>query len=133
MVSGMSSADQDRPPGPPGHATPVCDPEALDRLRKWGGEELVQELVALFRTEAAERVSALRAGLRSGAAPEVERAAHALRSSSGQVGAARMQALCVELESRAAGGDLTGVPELLSSLESELARYEAALGTTGES
>jgi hypothetical protein len=42
-----------------------------------------------------------------------------------------MQALCEQLESRAAGGDLTGVPELLASLEGELARYEAAVGTLG--
>jgi HPt (histidine-containing phosphotransfer) domain-containing protein len=133
MVPGMSSADQYRPSRPYPGATPVCDTEALDRLEKWGGEKLVREMVTLFRAEAAERVSALRTGLRSGALEEVQRAAHTLRSSSGQVGAARMQALCVEVEARAAGGDLTGVAELLASLESELARYEAAVGTPGES
>lgn len=129
----MSSADQHPLSGPLTGATPVCDPEALARLGKWGGEKLVHEMVALFRVQATERISALRRGLRNAAAVEVERAAHALRSSSGQVGAARMQALCVTVESRAAGGDLTDVPELLASLESELARYEAAIGTTGKS
>jgi HPt (histidine-containing phosphotransfer) domain-containing protein len=131
MVSSMSSAEHHPLAGSLTDATPVCNLEALDRLGKWGGEKLVHEMVALFRTQAAERLSALRAGLRNGTAANVERAAHALRSSSGQVGAARMQALCVQLESRAAGGDLTGVPELLASLEGELVRYEAAVGTLG--
>jgi HPt (histidine-containing phosphotransfer) domain-containing protein len=129
----MPSAERHPRSDPLTDATPVCDPEALDRLGRWGGEKLVHDLVALFRAQAAERLPALRAGLRNGAAAEVERAAHALRSSSGQVGAARVHALCAQLESRAAGGDLTGVPALLTSLEGELARYEAAVGTPGES
>lgn len=112
-------------PGSPADAVPVSDPEALDRLREWGGDKLVGKMVGLFLSQAPDRIAAARAGLETGASAEVARAAHALRSSSAQIGASRVRALCVEIESRAAGGHLTGVAELLASLERELGRYEA--------
>ncbi|MBW3554943.1 MAG: Hpt domain-containing protein [Gemmatimonadetes bacterium] len=102
---------------------PVCDARALARLRKWGGEELLTELIALFVSEVPRYLRAARTGVRNEAPLETERAAHALRSNCGQVGALRAQALCALIESRAAGGDLTDAADLLDSLEMELARY----------
>lgn len=102
---------------------PVCDPAALARLRKWGGEELLTELIALFVSEGPRYLRAARSGVRNETPLETERAAHALRSCCGQVGALRAQALCSLIESRAAGGDLAGAAELLDSLEIELSRY----------
>jgi two-component system, sensor histidine kinase and response regulator len=119
--------------GPLADEAPVSDPEALGRLREWGGDKLVGEMVGLFLSQAPDRIAAARAALESGAPAEVERAAHALRSSSAQIGASRVRALCAEIESRAAGGHLTGVAELLASLERELGRYEAGTEIAGPS
>lgn len=119
--------------GPPADAVPVSDPEALGRLREWGGDRLVGDMVGLFLSQAPARIAAARTGLATGTPAEVERAAHALRSSSAQLGASRVHALCAEIESRAAGGHLTGVADLLASLEHELSRYEAGPESTGPS
>lgn len=119
--------------GPLSDAVPVSDPEALGRLREWGGDKLVDEMVGLFLAQAPDRIAAARAALETGAPAEVERAAHALRSSSAQIGASRVRALCAEIEARAAGGHLTGVAELLASLKRELGRYGAGTESAGPS
>jgi HPt (histidine-containing phosphotransfer) domain-containing protein len=116
-----------------GDALAVSDPDALGRLRKWGGDKLVGNMVNLFLSQAPDRIAAARAGLEAGDAEGVKRPMHALRSSSGQIGAPRVQALCAEVESRAARGDLTGVADLLTSLEREFSRYEALTERAGPS
>lgn len=126
----MANPDEQSAPAPLAETTPVSDPDALGRLSNWGGEKLVTEMVGLFLSQAPERIWALRAGIRDHAPLEVERAAHALKSSSGQVGALRVQALCATIEARAAGGDLAGAPDLLASLERELGRYQQEAPTT---
>ncbi|MBR9989401.1 MAG: Hpt domain-containing protein [Gemmatimonadetes bacterium] len=129
----MSNID-DRPVSVPlSDAVSVSDPEALGRLRQWGGDKLVGDMVGLFLSQAPDRIAAARAGLETGTPTDVQRAVHALRSSSGQIGASRVQALCAEIESRAAGGDLTGVADLLASLEHEFSRYEAGTERAGPS
>lgn len=126
----MSNADDRSMPGPLDDAVPVSDPEALGRLRQWGGEKLVADLVALFLSQAHDRIAAFRTGLGTGGAEDVARTAHALRASSAQIGASRVHGLCAAIESRAAGGTLDGVAELLASLEHELDRYEAGYEST---
>jgi two-component system, sensor histidine kinase and response regulator len=129
----MSHADETVATGPQRGAIPVSDPEALARLARWGGDQLVRQMVELFLAQAPERLEAARAGLAAGSADEVQRAAHALKSSSAQVGALRVSALCVEIESRGAGGDLAGVPDLLDALERELSVYRAGASPGGAS
>lgn len=129
----MSNVDDRSASGPLGDAVPVSDPEALSRLREWGGDKLVGEMVRLFLSQAPDSIAAARTGLETGTPAEVERAAHSLRSSSAQLGASRVHALCAEIESRAAGGHLAGVAELLASLERELGRYEAGTESAGPS
>ncbi|HEX2093097.1 MAG TPA: Hpt domain-containing protein [Longimicrobiaceae bacterium] len=99
------------------------DPEAFVRLRKWGGERLVREMVRVFVAQVPERVAAVRQGLRRSEPAAVEGAAHALKSSSAQLGAPGMRALCAEIESLAARGDLSPVPALAEELEGEFSRY----------
>jgi HPt (histidine-containing phosphotransfer) domain-containing protein len=57
----------------------------------------------------------------------VERAAHTLKGSSGNMGAARMAAVCAELEEAGASGDLGRALGLLARLEEELGRVRPAL------
>lgn len=121
----MTSTHQPPGEGPPFDSLPVSDDEALDRLRRWGGDKLVEQMVEIFLTQSPVRVTDARTAFENGSARELERAVHALRSSSAQLGAARIQALCEVIEPRAAGGDLAGLGELIASLEDEMKRYEA--------
>lgn len=117
-------ATEDSPPhGAPEGAAAPCDPRALARLRKWGGEKLVREMVQIFLAQVPERVTAARQGIGASDPVEIERAAHALKSSCGQLGAVRMQVLCATIESLAARGNLSPIPEMLDALENEFGRY----------
>lgn len=99
------------------------DARAFDRLRRWGGEKLVREMVQLFVAQVPDRLAAARQGAREGDLSSVERAAHALRSSSAQLGAVRMQVLCALVEHSASQGDHESIPRSLGELEREFARY----------
>jgi HPt (histidine-containing phosphotransfer) domain-containing protein len=129
----MSNVDERSLSAPLSDDVSVSDPEALNRHRKWGGEKLVGDMVRLFLAQAPDRIAAARAGLEAGAPTDVQQAVHALRSSSGQIGASRVHLLCAEIESRATGGDLSVVADLIASLEREFSRYEAGTERAGPS
>jgi HPt (histidine-containing phosphotransfer) domain-containing protein len=57
------------------------------------------------------------------------RAAHPLKSSSGQVGAKRLAALCKELEARGRAGSLEGATELSAQIAAELESVHEDLAT----
>lgn len=79
----------------------VLDHEAIDRLRELGGEdqpELVHELIALFLSDAQQRLEDMRRALGSGDLDAIARSAHTLKSSSGSVGAVLLADLCREVE-----------------------------------
>lgn len=105
----------------------VTDTTSLDRLRRIGGDPLVRELIELFRTLTPVRLAAARRGAENGDAPEIERAVHALKSSSGQLGARDMQELCQRAEDFAAHFEIAPTGPILDALEREFAKVEARL------
>ena len=110
-----------------GAELPATDPSALDRLKKFGGDKLLGEMIALFLATAPERIAAARA---AGARKDVdgaERALHSLRSSAAQLGAMHLQCLSEQGEHRARAGSLDGLTQLADGLEQELARVRAWL------
>ena len=103
------------------------DDAALTRLKKLGGEDLVRRMLALFDTYAKARVEdALTAGL-SFNLDAVERAAHALRSSAGNVGATRLYAVASGLERAAHDRLAPEVFALLDELEHACTHARSAL------
>ena len=62
----------------------------------------------------------------------MERVAHTIKGSSGNMGAARMAEICSELQEVGASGYLSRAPELLEGLEVEFGRVRLALGTEVE-
>jgi HPt (histidine-containing phosphotransfer) domain-containing protein len=106
-------------------AEPVSmDPEALERLRRFGGGKLLGEMVRLFLEAAPGRIDAARVGSEAGDAPATELALHSLKSSSAQLGAMRMQRLCGQGEQLAKAGDLGIVGLLVADLEAEFQRVQ---------
>lgn len=111
----------------------VGDIEAIDRLRRWGGDALVTRMVGLFQSEAPQRVARIRSGIANERAGEVESAAHSLKSSCAQIGALHMRDISARLEQSASEGDLAAASEMTDRLEHELVRFSAWLRGTGVS
>ncbi len=101
---------------------PAIDAKALARLEKWGGRDLVRELIALFHEGVRVRLAQVRTGLDSGSLEEVERGAHTLKSSSGNLGATRVYELAAQIEGEVRSASPDKLRQLLTGLERECAR-----------
>jgi len=102
-------------------APKAIDPQALDRLREWGGDRLVVQMIRLFITNAATRVEQIRNGVRDGVVREAEMGAHSLKSSAANLGAERVRNLAASIELAAAAGDMEPVAQALPELEAAFA------------
>lgn len=103
---------------------PVIDPQALDRLREWGGDKLVAQMIRLFISNAGQRVEQIRVGVREHIVREAEMGAHSLKSSAANLGAERVRTLAATMELAAADGDIGPVVAHLEELE---AAFSAAV------
>jgi HPt (histidine-containing phosphotransfer) domain-containing protein len=95
----------------------ALDEVVLERLRRLGGDALVERMIALFMANARVRLQAAHAAMRSGALEEVGRAAHSLKSSAGNVGAIRLLHLAGALEGHADEGSAERAARCLAELD----------------
>lgn len=93
------------------------DPNALEGLRRFGGDALLRQVVTLFRDQVRVRHEAMRGAVANGDPATARNAAHALKSSAGQVGAVGMQELCQRIERAAADGDRARVAEFVAEFD----------------
>ncbi|MFL5607140.1 MAG: Hpt domain-containing protein [Gemmatimonadaceae bacterium] len=105
-----------------GEEQPANDARALDRLRRFGGGELLGDMIALFLSVGPERVATARHALETQDLSTLERAMHSLKGSAAQLGAVRLQQLSERGERLARLGAVSGVPILMQELDEELAR-----------
>ena len=112
-----------------GHTGPEdpLDPDVLAGLRELGDAELLAELVELFVDDTPSRILALGDALEKDDAEAVERVAHTLKGSCGNMGAWRMAEICENLQEMGGSGDLSGASELVEQLEAEFGRARQAL------
>ncbi|QIN77575.1 response regulator [Rubrobacter marinus] len=108
------------------------DPDVLAGLRELGGTgdgepDILAELVELFVEDAEPRLAALREAVAAGDAEGIERAAHTLKGSAGNMGARRMSEIASRLQDVGTSGDLSKAGALLEDLEFEYARVKPAL------
>jgi two-component system, sensor histidine kinase and response regulator len=106
---------------------PPLDRDVLETLRELGGSDLVSDLADTFLRDAPFRLAELRRAVEAGDADLVQRSAHALRGSSGSMGATQMAEYCAGLQDAGARGDLAHSIELLERLEAEFGRVRPAL------
>lgn len=115
-----------------GPHTPLLEHAALERLREWGGDALLGRMVSLFLELGPQRVETLTQALSDGDLEVLERTAHSLKSSSGNVGASRLSARAAELETAARtagqGGSREGLTELVATIGRSWEETAEALG-----
>jgi HPt (histidine-containing phosphotransfer) domain-containing protein len=114
-------AAADAPAAPPG-AVDMTIFRSFEEAQIEGEPDLVVELIDLYLEDASAKIAALREALATSNESVLRRLAHALRGSSGNLGAYRMAALCAELEGVDRRDLLRTVGETLSDLEQEFER-----------
>lgn len=107
---------------------PVVDAAALERLREWGGDELVVKMIGLYIENTHARMAQIDEGLAgSDGLDEAERGAHSLKSSAANVGARQVNKLSQLMEDAADHGDEPKVRELRTELAAAVQRAETEL------
>jgi HPt (histidine-containing phosphotransfer) domain-containing protein len=99
----------------------------VESLRDLGGDEMLSELAQLFFDDAGSNLAALKEAIEKYDATSVERVAHLLKGSSGNMGATRMAELCGQLQDSGTLDDLGAAPALLEQLEVEFEHVRSAL------
>lgn len=106
----------------------VVDPAAIERLREWGGDKLISEMIRLYLENAAARLEQIDEGLApDGPLERTQQGAHSLKSSALNVGARRVNHYAARMEALAAEGDRAGCAALRDPLGSALDTARDAL------
>jgi CheY-like chemotaxis protein len=109
---------------------PTIDEQVLAQLREFerpGESSFVNNLIEMFLSDLTTRLEEIRAALAVADASRINRAAHALKGASGELGAARLRELCGRLEAQTASHSADGVEGLIRVIEEEVARVRPAL------
>ena len=99
---------------------PLVDDTAIERLRSFGGQKLLNGMIELFVKNAPSRAADAREALDCGDAAALRSALHALKSSAGQLGAITVHQACVAGEELASRGELGDCTEHVQRIETDL-------------
>jgi HPt (histidine-containing phosphotransfer) domain-containing protein len=107
----------------------AVDRAVLEELSDATGRDpaFLAELIGTYLEDSAALLTAMRQAIAEANAPELQRAAHSLKSNSASFGAAPLASLCREMELRAGAGRLDGAPELLPRIEAAYTQVEQQL------
>jgi CheY-like chemotaxis protein len=106
---------------------PDRESRAIERLTQLGGEDLVANLVGLYLDQVRERLVAARVAVRAGDVSRLAELAHALRSSSAQLGADDVVGACDEVADASDRGDAAGAFASFAALEARLEAFRGRL------
>jgi HPt (histidine-containing phosphotransfer) domain-containing protein len=110
--------------------TEVLDMSVVDELISLsddGDPELLLDLIGLYLADAPSKLDAVMEGMRTGDLDKVERAAHSLKGSSGNLGARQLQHTCELLQLRSNAGDLAGTRKAAAQLAAMFEDVRGAL------
>jgi HPt (histidine-containing phosphotransfer) domain-containing protein len=96
---------------------PIIANDQLSSLRELsmpGEKDFVSELIDIFFQQSPKIIAELEAGVNSNDAQVIEKMAHKFKGSCGNIGAARLQALCAELEQIGKAKELSKAKVLFS-------------------
>ncbi|HEV2180007.1 MAG TPA: Hpt domain-containing protein [Gemmatimonadaceae bacterium] len=106
------------PTSPSADASAVELDRALERLRRFGGDALLRDMIDLFLEHAPKRIAASRQALAANDLAPVRLSVHSLVSSCAQLGAEQMRRLSAEAE-QAVANNPGALAALLEALERE--------------
>jgi HPt (histidine-containing phosphotransfer) domain-containing protein len=121
---------------PDEEAAPAIDVEVLEELERSIGDDPVfmRDLVERYLEDAPSQLATIRAGVESGEAEPVNRAAHTLKSGSASVGAMALSDLARDLQAMTApatteAADLADpqIGRIVAAISTELSRVAAEL------
>jgi CheY-like chemotaxis protein/HPt (histidine-containing phosphotransfer) domain-containing protein len=99
--------------------------KGLRELQEEGEPDILEELLEMFLEDTPSQLKTLKEATQKGDTQSIERIAHTLKGSCGNMGAVRMKTLCSELEEIGHSGNLVAVPARISRLEEEFGRVRA--------
>jgi two-component system sensor histidine kinase/response regulator len=103
--------------------------ESFREIQQEGRPDLVNELIELYINDTRSRLVQMRTALNEQDAQKLQRTAHSLKGSSGNLGLRVMAALCFELEKTLKHKSLDATPGIVTRLEQEFQRVEQALAS----
>jgi HPt (histidine-containing phosphotransfer) domain-containing protein len=111
-------------------APPVLDPTVLESLRQLtppGEPDVLKELLTLFLEDVPGRIEKLRAAWQAGDAVGVQRSAHSIKGSAGNIGATELYGVCSRIDAQGRSGDLAPLGPMVESLDAEFAKVTAEI------
>jgi len=126
-VSAHEAAPAPRAGGKPGEAIERPVLEQLAKVLTNGKPELLCRVINLYLAESPKLVQKLKQAVVAADAPEIARAAHSLKSSSGNVGAKVLSGYCEDIEACSRRADTEGARRVLAKIETEHNRVQSAL------
>lgn len=103
----------------------VIDPTAIENLRSLNpgdNDEFLREIIAIYLEDTPLRLAELDQSLASGDTPRFTRAAHSIKGSSANLGAALVRSTAEKLEHQSARQGLADVAALLAAVKTEFGR-----------
>jgi HPt (histidine-containing phosphotransfer) domain-containing protein len=111
-------------------APSVLDPSVLASLRQLslpGEPDVLTEVLTLFLSEVPPKMTRLRNACSSGNIEEMQRAAHSLKGSAGNIGAQGMFDVCRQLDGLGRSGNLEAASTLVAALDVEFDKVQAEI------
>lgn len=103
------------------------DESVLGKLRNIGGDKLVADLIDIFLEHVPKKIQEAFTGEKNGDLEVVERAAHSIKSSAGNMGATDLHLLAGQIEQTAALQQKEAILPLLKELETAMAQIHPRL------
>jgi len=106
---------------------PALDPAVIETLRQLtapGEPDVLAEVLKLFLDEAPTRIAKLRNAWEARDIQLVQRLAHSLKGSAGNIGATRLFEICKQLDSSGRSGIVADTGGLIDALTSEYRKVE---------
>jgi HPt (histidine-containing phosphotransfer) domain-containing protein len=100
--------------------------ETLRKLRRDGQPDLIAQLFRIYLSDSPRLAEIVRTAAAKSDAAAFTKAAHTLKSSSGNIGARRFSTICAQLQDLGRARDCAGALALLPAFEAEYAAVCAA-------
>ena len=107
--------------------TDVIDPAALERISRLGGVTLVRQMIDLFFEHATGHMATLHAADEHSSLADLERAAHSLKTSAGNLGATGLHQVTEKIEAATAASEPARFNGLIAECRTEFSRVSVRL------